>query len=279
MTSETLHRVSARNVREYRRARGPTLDALAAAAGISRRMLIMIEGGTTNPSVAALDRLGQALGVGLSSLVGLPAPNGGAQVIAPDAMPTVWRGAHPESAARLAVSLGARRDVEVWDWRLAPGEAFTADVDPPGTQKLLFVLDGVPTVRLADGPLRVPAGHGARIPGDRPHGYEKRDDRPLHFVGTVVLGTFLREPAWGPARSGGGGMPRPIGAARGTRRTHAAGPGVPAIAVVGRRERAAGHRPADPPAGLRTRPDRQPPRIPARHPLDRPTPRVYYPDI
>ena len=194
MASEALHEVIARNVREYRRARGLTLDALAGAAGISRRMLIMIEGGTTNPSVATLDRLGQALGVGLSSLVGLPAPTGEAQVIAPDAMPAIWRGADPGSAARLAVSLGARGDVEVWDWHIAPGEAFTAGIDPPGTQKLLFVLDGVLTVRLAERLLRVPAGHGARVPGDRPHGYENREGRPLHFVGTVVLGAFIREP-------------------------------------------------------------------------------------
>ena len=114
-------------------------------------------------------------------------------MIAPDAMPAIWRGAHPDSAARLAVSLGSRGDVEVWDWRIAPGEVFAAGVDPPGTQKLLFVLDGVLTVRLAERLLRVPAGHGARLPGDRPHGYENRDEQPLHFVGTVVLGTIVRD--------------------------------------------------------------------------------------
>lgn len=192
VASETLQQVIARNARAYRHARGLTLESLAEAAGISRRMLVMIEGGTTNPSVATLDRLGQALGVGLSSLIGFPAPTGEAQVIGPEAMPVIWRGAHPDSAARLAVSLGSGGDVEVWDWRIAPGEGFTAGVDPPGTQKLLFVLDGVLTVRLADGLLRVPAGHGARLPGDRPHGYENRDEQPLHFVGAVVLGAVVR---------------------------------------------------------------------------------------
>src|SRR5207253_2889257 len=67
-----------------------------------------------------------------------------------------------------------------------------AGVGPPGTQKLLFVLAGVLTLRLDDRPLRVPAGHGARLPGDRPHSYENRDEQPLHFVGTVVLGTIVR---------------------------------------------------------------------------------------
>jgi transcriptional regulator with XRE-family HTH domain len=189
---ETLQQVIARNVREYRHARGLTLDALAEAAGLSRRMLIMIEGGTTNPSVATLDRLGQALGVGFAGLVGLPPPTGEAQLITPDAMPAIWRGAGSDSVARLAVSLGSRGEIELWDWRMAAGEVFVAGVDPPGTRKLLFVLAGVLTVRLADSVLRVPAGHGARIPGDRPHGYENRDEGPLHFVGTVVLGTPAR---------------------------------------------------------------------------------------
>lgn len=193
--SAALQQIIARNVRDYRRAAGLTIENLAAAAEISRRMLIMIEQGATNPSIATLDRLGQALGVGLSSLIGIPAPTGEAQLIAPDAMPAMWRGVAPESTARLTVSLGSRGDVEVWDWRIAPGEVFTAGVDPPGTQKLLYVLDGVLTVRLAENLLRVPTGHGARIPGDHPHGYENREARTLHFIGTVILGTFISEHA------------------------------------------------------------------------------------
>lgn len=190
--SETLQQTVARNVREYRRARGMTLDTLATAAEISRRMLILIERGTTNPSIATLDRLGKALGIGFSGLVGLPASTGEAQVITPEAMPIVWRGAHPDSAARLTVALGMSGDVELWEWRLAAGEAFMATPELPGTQKLFFVLDGVLTIRLEETVLRVPGGHGARLSADRPHGYENRDEQPLHFVATIILGTVVR---------------------------------------------------------------------------------------
>ena len=42
-----------------------TLDQLAEAAGVSRRMVVNVEQGTANPSVGTLLRLGEALGVGL----------------------------------------------------------------------------------------------------------------------------------------------------------------------------------------------------------------------
>jgi transcriptional regulator with XRE-family HTH domain len=187
--SETLQQTIARNVREYRQARGMTLDTLAAAADISRRMLILIERGATNPSIGTLDRIGQALGVGFAALAGLPPSTGEAQVIAPGAMPIVWQGEHPPSAARLTVALSGQGDVELWDWRLAPGDRFAATPDLPGTQKLFFVLEGALTIGLGSTTLLVPTGHGARLSADRPHSYENHADLPLHFVATIVLPT------------------------------------------------------------------------------------------
>lgn len=187
-SAEALQQVIARNVRDHRHARGLTLDALATAAEISRRMLIMIEGGATNPSVGVLDRLGQALGVSLPVLVGLPTQTEEGQMIPPEAIPVFWHGTDPDSTARLAVATGPQGKVEMWEWRLATGEAFTAEIEPSGTQKLIVVIDGVLTVRLGGTILTVPAGHAARLPADRPHGYENRDSGPLHFIVTMAFG-------------------------------------------------------------------------------------------
>lgn len=59
----------AARVRSGRTDRGWTLDELAERSGISRRMLVNIEQGSTNPSIATLLRISDALGVGLPSLV------------------------------------------------------------------------------------------------------------------------------------------------------------------------------------------------------------------
>src|SRR3954454_20531431 len=61
-------------VRQERQARHWTLDQLADAAGVSRRMLVNVEQGVTNPSVGTLLRISDALGVGLPALVELPTP-------------------------------------------------------------------------------------------------------------------------------------------------------------------------------------------------------------
>src|SRR4051812_40900473 len=59
-------------VKSERQARRWTLDQLAAAAVVSRRMVVNVEQGTVNPSVGTLLRLSDALGVGLPALVEPP---------------------------------------------------------------------------------------------------------------------------------------------------------------------------------------------------------------
>jgi transcriptional regulator with XRE-family HTH domain len=59
-------------VRGERQARRWTLDRLAEAAGVSRRMVVNVEQGAANPSVGTLLRISDALGVGLPALVEPP---------------------------------------------------------------------------------------------------------------------------------------------------------------------------------------------------------------
>ncbi len=64
-----VNRVVGERVRGHRSERGWTLDDLAARSGVSRRMVVNIEQGVGNPSIATLLRIGDALGVGLPALV------------------------------------------------------------------------------------------------------------------------------------------------------------------------------------------------------------------
>src|SRR5947209_5790625 len=56
-------------VRQGRNGRGWTLDQLAERCGVSRRMLVSIEQGSANPSIATLLLISDALGIGLPALV------------------------------------------------------------------------------------------------------------------------------------------------------------------------------------------------------------------
>ena len=62
-------------VRQGRGSRGWTLDQLAERSGVSRRMLVSIEQGSANPSIATLLLISDALGIGLPALVDMDHPS------------------------------------------------------------------------------------------------------------------------------------------------------------------------------------------------------------
>src|SRR5215207_2549863 len=107
-------------VRQERQSRRWTLDQLAEAAGVSRRMVVNVEQGAANPSVGTLLRISDALGVGLPALVE-PPESKALKVIPSGQGAALWTG---EYGGRGVLVAGTERpDVtELWDWTLAPGD-------------------------------------------------------------------------------------------------------------------------------------------------------------
>ncbi|WP_311270695.1 helix-turn-helix transcriptional regulator [Sphingobium sp. WCS2017Hpa-17] len=69
------------NVRRYRKLKGMTQEQLALDTGMERSYVSDLERGTRNPSVRALGRLAEALGIEPKSLLELqPTQNSDAQV-------------------------------------------------------------------------------------------------------------------------------------------------------------------------------------------------------
>jgi transcriptional regulator with XRE-family HTH domain len=171
MTVEALavNEVIGQRVRQHRTARGWTLDELADRSSVSRRMLINIEHGEGNPSIATLLRISNALGVGLPVLVDVERPNA-FTVTAAGRAPVLWRG--PRGGQALLVAGTAPPDVvELWDWTLQPGEAHTSEAHSAGTRELLLVLDGAVDLRVGDRTDRLETGDSAAFAGDVAHGY------------------------------------------------------------------------------------------------------------
>jgi transcriptional regulator with XRE-family HTH domain len=156
-------------VRQHRMARGWTLDELADRSGVSRRMLISIEHGEGNPSIATLLRISDALGVGLPVLVDVERPHA-VTVTAAGQAPVLWRG--PNGGQALLVAGTEPPDVvELWDWTLQPGEEHTSEAHSAGTRELLLVLEGRVDLRVGDRAERLEAGDSAVFAGDVAHGY------------------------------------------------------------------------------------------------------------
>jgi transcriptional regulator with XRE-family HTH domain len=156
-------------IRQHRTARGWTLDELADRSGVSRRMVINIEHGEGNPSIATLLRISDALGVGLPVLVDVERPRELTVTPAGQA-PVLWRG--PSGGQALLVAGTEPPDVvELWDWTLRPGEEHSSEAHSAGTRELLLVLEGRVDLRVGDRTDRLVAGDSAAFAGDVAHGY------------------------------------------------------------------------------------------------------------
>ena len=119
-------------VRRHRSDRGWTLDELAHRSGVSRRMLVSIEHGESNPSIATLLRISDAIGVGLPVLVDVERPRD-LSVTAAGQAPVLWRG--PVGGQALLVAGTEPPDVvELWDWTLHPGEEHSSEAHSAGTR-------------------------------------------------------------------------------------------------------------------------------------------------
>src|SRR5256885_16764229 len=89
--ADSVARAIGGRVRHGRNSRGWTLDQLAERSGVSRRMLVSIEQGAANPSIATLLLISDALGIGLPALVELD-DRPGLRVTRAGAAPVLWRG-------------------------------------------------------------------------------------------------------------------------------------------------------------------------------------------
>lgn len=176
-TSPELVRRAGARVRALRKARGWTVQDLAAHSDVSRRMLTQMELGQANPSLGTLDRVAKALAV---DFVGLVTPY-------PDSDPrsvSVWEGERGSSAALLGSTPPPR--AELWKWTLGPGIRYDAQPDRPGAHELHHVLIGVLSLETTDGVQRVPAGSTALIASDAPYAYFNGEDVSTVFIRLVA---------------------------------------------------------------------------------------------
>lgn len=176
------HAIGAR-VRHQRQARRWTLDQLATAAGLSRRLVVNVEQGATNPSVGTLLRLSEALGVGLPALVE-PARDERLTVTPAGEGATLWTG---ERGGRgvLVAATQPPDVVELWHWTLEPGERHASPPHSTGTRELVHVHEGALVLEAGGRAVTLRPGDAAAFDGDAPHAYGAPDDQPARFSLTV----------------------------------------------------------------------------------------------
>jgi transcriptional regulator with XRE-family HTH domain len=166
-------------VKHERESRRWTLDQLAAAAGVSRRMVINVEHGAANPSVGTLLRLSDALGVGLPALVEPPARTP-VRVVRAGEGAALWTS---EAGGRGVLVAGTEPPdvVELWDWTLPIGDWYVSEPHAAGTRELAQVLEGSVEITVDGRPAALEVGDGVTFRGDVPHTYANPGSTPARF--------------------------------------------------------------------------------------------------
>lgn len=181
--AELLARAIGARVKHERKGRGWTLDQLAAAAGVSRRMLVNVEHGSVNPSVGTLLRLSDALGIGLPALVEPPTPRA-AKLTRQGEGAVLWTG---DRGGRGVLVAGTEPPdvLELWGWTLAPGERHESEPHSDGTRELLHIQEGSVTVAVGDERFELHRGDALTFRGDTTHSYTNPTSEPARFSLTV----------------------------------------------------------------------------------------------
>ncbi|WP_397452296.1 helix-turn-helix domain-containing protein [Pseudomonas sp. NA-150] len=170
------------NVRRLRNAADLSQSALAEKSGVSRRMLVAIEAGEKNVSLATLDRVAEALDVAFSDLIQAPDGRDPSRI-----NEVAWAGLLPGSKAVLLAKATAKREVELWEFCLEPGEVYTSEADPDGWSEQVYVFEGCLSIGLEEGVQRVASNEFYMFPSNQVHTYRNDGNVPVRFVRNVVL--------------------------------------------------------------------------------------------
>ncbi|MGC9380722.1 helix-turn-helix domain-containing protein [Streptomyces sp. MH13] len=185
LEAEAALRALAHNVRAARTRAGLSLDELGRRAKVSKGALVGLEKAQGNPNFATLVRLADTLGLSVSALMDGPA-EGRVRVVSADAVRPLWAGERG-SEARLVLTTSGAAPVEVWRWKLEPGEEYPSHPHQAGVVETVSVVHGRMTLVVDGTEHPVEAGQTATYDGDTAHTYRGSGTETCHLIMTVHI--------------------------------------------------------------------------------------------
>jgi XRE family transcriptional regulator, regulator of sulfur utilization len=158
----------AREVRAHREARGLSLSATAARAGLSKTILATIESGSGNPSLETLWRIARALDISVATLLAEDDP------VRTRLIPRAegeWLAFESGIRGRLIHVDGRDRRLETLEMRLEPGTRYRSDAHAPGTEELVICLTGTLVLGPEGHEERLAEGDALQFAADVAHSY------------------------------------------------------------------------------------------------------------
>ncbi|HEX3773250.1 MAG TPA: XRE family transcriptional regulator [Polyangiaceae bacterium] len=169
--AEVARRV-AESLKRYRKARGLSLDELAAKSGVSRAALSQIEGTRTNPTLSVLWKVAVGLDLPFHDLLGV-SEDGNAKILRAGDSPPL-KSADGRMESRLLSPGGSSPDVEIYELRFLPKAIHRSEPHGRGTLETLVVMTGALRLSLQDAEHDLLPGDAIFFKADIAHTYENR---------------------------------------------------------------------------------------------------------
>ena len=174
-------------VQRLRKARAMSLGDLSQVSGVAKSIISQIERNETNPTIATLLKLADALEVSPERLL--------AQVAERPAIIQHQRRADipvlfsEDGKCRLFIigALELVEHVQWYDFHAEPGGVLASEPHQPGCTEHLHVLRGVIEVTSGEETRVVKAGESLRYRGDLPHVLRNVGDEPAHATMVLIM--------------------------------------------------------------------------------------------
>lgn len=162
-------------LKKLRKERGWSLDATAAATGVSKAMLGQIERGESSPTTAVLWKLATGFQVSVSSLME-PLPEIAADTVIRDANEIRYVPGDKGMAVAPLFPFEPRFGFDLMELTFLPGYERLSEPHEPGVIEHITLISGDMEILTDDIWHSLEKGQTIRFRGDRPHGYRNQGD-------------------------------------------------------------------------------------------------------
>ena len=166
-----------KTIQRLRKAYNLSLSELSEQSGVAKSIISQIERNETNPTLATIWRLSQALDVSIDRVLSAAHDADFVEDIPPNDMPVLTS----EDGKMQLTIIGWSKTVEWLQWydvAAEPGAVLESEGHQRGSIECLSVLEGAFEVTAGQEPRRVEAGGTVRYRCDRPHTVRYLGDAP-----------------------------------------------------------------------------------------------------
>ena len=170
-----------------------SLGDLSQSSGVAKSMISQIEKNETNPSLATLSRLSQALGTSVEAMVSQGGSDGSALVEKTEIQDTpLLKSTDGLCELRIIGSIDTVQWVQWYDFQAQSGGVLESSPHPDGSVENLTILQGEVLVEVEDESWIAKAGETLRYRADRPHKITNTGTKPVHATMVNILAHAVR---------------------------------------------------------------------------------------